>query len=108
MKTTKKVAKKRNVSKGNNDSQEFPGYPKYDSNEDITRQADRVDENLDDEVLTQVKHNKEPKLSPDEGAPDAVSVNDNDADTPTAAANDFEVTEEDLEALGPKDLSMDM
>ncbi|HZY82276.1 MAG TPA: hypothetical protein VFE50_22280 [Cyclobacteriaceae bacterium] len=104
MKTTKKAAKKTNTGKAKSGDQEFPGYPKYDSSEDITRRADRIDENLDDEVLTQVKHNKEPKLSPDEGNSDATSVNESEPVT----ENKFDVTEEDLEALGPKDLSMDM
>jgi hypothetical protein len=82
--------------------EEFPGYPKYGAEEDITRQADRVDENLDDEVLTQVKHHeqpKKPKLNTDE-------VSSEDAEA--KAKNTFDVTDEDMEALGPKDLSLDM
>lgn len=102
MKTTKKTpAKKRPAKKSDS---EFPGYPKYDSNEDITRRAKRVDENLDDEVLTQVKHNKEPKLTPDENVSEPANENDSESNT----KGNFDVTEEDLEALGPKDLSMDM
>jgi hypothetical protein len=80
---------------------EFPGYPKYGADEDITRQAERIDENLDDEVLTKVKHSKEPerpKLNPDQGS----------KDNEPNSKNNFDVTDEDLEALGPKDLSMDM
>jgi hypothetical protein len=76
----------------------FPGYPKYSPDEDITKRAKRVDENLDDEVLTQVKHNKEPKVASTE------LVDESERET----KNDFDVTNEDLEALGPKDLSMDM
>lgn len=81
---------------------EFPGYPKYGAEEDITRQANRIDENLDDEVLTQVKHNEEPKkpkLNPDQASSE---------DGEPKAKSNFDVTEEDMEALGPKDLSMDM
>lgn len=81
--------------------EDFPGYPKYGADEDITRQAKRVDENLDDEVLTQVKHHEEPKkpnVNPDE-------VLAEDESKPNGK---FDVTDEDLEALGPKDLSLDM
>jgi hypothetical protein len=83
--------------------EEFPGYPKYPADEDITRQAKRIDENLDDEVLTQVKHNEEPKskLKPDESPVDETSEDIKNE------ASDFDVDEEDLEALGPKDLSLD-
>lgn len=90
--------------KTRNSSKEFPGYPKYPAEEDITRQSNRVDENLDDELLTQVKHNQEPKapkLTADEGT-------SNTLDDEKNAKNKFDVTDEDLEALGPKDLSMDM
>jgi hypothetical protein len=110
--TTKKTTRKsglpeKNVGKRINTpktDKEFPGYPKYNADEDITRRATRVDENLDDEVLTQVKHNKNPKLNPDEGRTDTTDNPNTDVDQ----KNDFEVNEEDLEALGPKDLSMDL
>lgn len=84
--------------------EEFPGYPKYPAQEDITRQANRIDENLDDEVLTQVKHHEEPKskLKPDEG-----SLDDGTSDELQEEDHSFDVGKEDLEALGPKDLSMD-
>lgn len=97
----KKVGKTINSRTSDRD---FPGYPKYSADEDITRQAKRVDENLDDEVLTQVKHKKEPKLNPDEGNEETVIP----AGAENDAKDDFEVTSEDIEALGPKDLSMDM
>lgn len=82
-------------------STNLPGYPKYPADEDITRQEKRLDENLDDELLTQVKHNQEakaPKPAPEQGS----------TDDETRSKNSFDVTDEDLEALGPKDLSMDM
>jgi hypothetical protein len=109
-KTTKKpVSRKKSAGKADNrgtPNQEFPGYPKYNADEDITRNATRIDENLDDEVLTQVKHNKEPKINPDQGQED--SIDDSNTDVDKNPKGDFEVTGEDLEALGPKDLSMDM
>jgi hypothetical protein len=97
--TTKK--KKKKVD------QDFPGYPQYGAEEDITHNASRVDENLDDEVLTQVKHHEEPKPSkpaPDEGAADKSDSLEPEENTKAK----FDVTREDLEALGPEDLSMDM
>ncbi|HMJ71159.1 MAG TPA: hypothetical protein VK508_19800 [Cyclobacteriaceae bacterium] len=98
------AAKKTNPGEENLNA-EFPGYPKYSADEDITRRAKRVDENLDDEVLTQVKHNKELKKTPDESSADDTEK----AETSESnQENNFDVTNEDLEALGPKDLSMDM
>jgi hypothetical protein len=91
------------AKKKKKENEDFPGYPKYPAEEDITRQANRIDENLDDEVLTQVKHNQEPKskLNPDEGSTDETS------DELKDESSSFDVNEEDLEALGPKDLSLD-
>lgn len=89
-------------------SEDFPGYPKYGAEEDITRKATRVDENLDDEVLTQVKHHEEPKpskIGPDEGANEKNNALDESGEN---TKSNFDVTKEDLEALGPEDLSMDM
>src|SRR5688572_12150794 len=102
-KTTKKAApSNKNAGKRVNTAkteEDFPGYPKYSADEDITRRATRVDENLDDEVLTQVKHNKNPKITPDEGQADLADSPENAG---TGKKSDFEVNEEDLEALGPK------
>jgi len=91
------------TKKRKKENEEFPGYPKYPAEEDITRQSKRIDENLDDEVLTQVKHKEEPKskVKPDEGSIDDTS------DEAKEETNNFDVNEEDLEALGPKDLSLD-
>lgn len=105
--TRKRVSRKKdagkNVNKANPD-QDLPGYPRYDADEDITRNATRVDENLDDEVLTQVKHQKNPKFdNNDRGNEDG-----NPAKQESDQKNNFEVTDEDLESLGPKDLSMDL
>jgi len=87
--------------------EDFPGYPKYGAEEDITQKASRVDENLDDEILTQVKHHEEPKppkLNPDEVINDQNNFFESEEDT----KSNFDVTKEDLEALGSEDLSMDM
>lgn len=114
--TTKKkdISKaKKNTGKKDTGDQYFPGYPKYGAENDITRNANRVDENLDDEILTQVKHHEEPK--PSKNGLEEAKIEDtnnvikeeplDDVEENTKGA--FDVTEEDLEALGPKDLSMD-
>ena len=104
MPTRKRVRKTKNKT-----SEEFPGYPKYPANEDITRNAKRIDENLDDDVLTQVKHNEEPKskLNPDEGTEDLATTDSETLENTEDENSNFDVGKEDLEALGPKDLSMD-
>lgn len=94
----KKAAPKTPASK-RTDNKKFPGYPKYAASEDITANATRVDQNLDDEVLTQVKHNKNVKAASEESI---------DEETVPAPKNQYDVNKEDLEALGPKDLSLDM
>lgn len=105
--SSKKTERKSGGSTKTN--KEFPGYPKYNADEDITRNATRVDENLDDEVLTQVKHNKDPKVTSTEIQTDAIDdSSDASSNADIEQKNEFNVTNEDLEALGPKDLSMDM
>lgn len=78
--------------------QEFPGYPHYDPNEDITRKQVRLDTNLDDDTLTDERQVRK------DDAP--LKLSDNQAGE-TTGAGVFDVNEEDLEALGPKDLSLD-
>jgi hypothetical protein len=99
--TAKRSTKPAKKNTKNKSDEDLPGYPKYGAEEDITNKATRIDENLDDEVLTKVKHHeelKQPKINPDEGKEES---------EPTTK-NQFDVTEEDMEALGPKDLSLDM
>src|ERR1700755_1172769 len=88
------------------EQKEFPGYPKYPASEDIMNQGKQVEGNLDDEVLTGkgvnmklAKNNPETSDEVVEGVEDELK--------PTKKSP-FDVTEEDLEALGPEDLSMDM
>ena len=91
-------------------SGEFPGYPKYGAEEDITRNASRIDENLDDEVLTKVKHHEEPKTpkpATEEGDTEKPIKTEPLDDIEENTKNNFDVTKDDLEALGPKDLSLD-
>lgn len=101
-------------TKKSRESEEFPGYPKYGAEDDITRNSKRIDKNLDDEVLTQVKHHEEPKNSQAKDQTEITSAEpivDEETDldgTKPNAKTEFDVNEEDLEALGPKDLSLDM
>lgn len=82
-----------------NEQKEFPGYPQYDPSEDITRTGNRVDANLDDDTLT-----RERRLREDDTQ--TLPPTENEA-SETTGAGVFDVNEEDLEALGPKDLSLD-
>ncbi|MEI9918495.1 MAG: hypothetical protein WDO14_06805 [Bacteroidota bacterium] len=89
--------------------EEFPGYPKYGAEEDITRNSSRIDENLDDEVLTQVKHHEEPKGSKpaDKGDTTKAIKSEPLDEVEENTKTSFDVTEEDLEALGDEQLSND-
>lgn len=92
---------------GREKEKEFPGYPKYPANEDIMNQGKRVEGNLDDEVLTgksaDMKLSKRSSETTETEMPEGV-----EDDLKTTSKNESDVTAEDLEALGPEDLSMDM
>lgn len=60
-------------------------------------QGERVEGNLNDEFTSTAKEN-----------PSNTSVEDIIEHNGKTTTNEFDVTEEDIEALGPKDLSMDM
>ena len=100
-KMSKKSTSTNKTSDKKNDEKEFPGYPRYGAAEDITTQSKEVDVNLDDEVLTQVKHKIEPKSA----KKNSDQITD---DKEVKSESKYDVTDEDLEALGPKDLSLDM
>ncbi len=87
---------KKNKKTNQEREEKFPGYPQYDPGQDITKNSRRVPGNLGDEGLEtgqtknqQPARQQRPRRSMDD-------------------KNEFDVTNEDLEALGPKDLSMDM
>jgi len=90
MKTNKKKKSSPKSGKDREEEQKFPGYPPYDPKEDITRQGKRVEGSLEDEGTPANKQTGRSKTS--RGMPNS----------------EFDVNAEDLEALGPKDLSMDM
>lgn len=95
------------TEKPKGEQKEFPGYPMYPASEDIMNQDKRVEGNLDDEVLTgqsvNMKLSKGYDQTTDKEMPEGV-----EDDLKPVAVNESDVTEEDLEALGPEDLSMDM
>jgi hypothetical protein len=88
------------------DEKEFPGYPKYPASEDMMNQGKRLEGNLDDEVLT--GKSVDMKLSKGGSAFDDEVVEGVEDELKPIAKNESDVTAEDLEALGPEDLSMDM
>lgn len=81
--------------------EDFPGYPKYPAKDDIMNRAKRVDGNLTGEALQEMRRSKESDIVGGVRTPKDVSEV-----KPTP--NESDVTKEDLEALGPKDLSLDM
>jgi hypothetical protein len=81
--------------------EDFPGYPKYPAKDDIMNRAKRVEGNLTGEALQEMRHPKKSDVIDIIRTPKDVSEVKN---TP----NESDVTKEDLEALGPKDLSLDM
>src|ERR1700741_4190915 len=89
-------AKERDQAFEDESREDLPGYPPYPPEDDIMRRAERVEGNVDDEPI-----NTENKAAtPDESLPQ-----------PTIEAESkgrYDFTEEDLQALGPVDLSLDL
>jgi len=86
---------------------ELPGYPLYPANEDIMTQGKRLEGNLDDEVLNGQSVNM--KLSKGgAGTIDTEVVEGLEDELTPTPKNESDVTAEDLESIGPEDLSMDM
>lgn len=81
-----------------NEEQEFPGYPKYPASEDIMNNGDRLEGNLDDEVLT--GQSVDMSRAKDETLDDKEMPGGAEDELKPARKNPFEVTHEDLEALG--------
>jgi hypothetical protein len=69
--------------------EQFPGYPPYPDSEDITLKNKRIP--VDNEGV--------PVINNEEGLLD---------DTQVQQTDDSDLTDDDLQALGPADLSMDM
>jgi len=102
--TAKKSKSKKQTADKNAEQQEFPGYPHYPANEDVTRNSKRIDADIEDlslskTVTPKLKNRVTSKLkrkSADEVVDESLKKSSND------------LTKEDYEALGPKDLSLDM
>ncbi|MEO7988962.1 MAG: hypothetical protein ABI663_05430 [Chryseolinea sp.] len=107
MATTKKhtlsKAKNNPSKKTQNENAQFPGYPQYSADDDIFRKGKRIDENLDDS--DDVLKNGDAKVS---SRLKNSSTKKNSEVKGSKKNNESDVTKEDLQALGPKDLSMDM
>lgn len=104
-KTARKTLAKK-LSHTANEEKEFPGYPKYPASEDIMNKGKQVEGNLDDEVLTGKSVNM--KLSKGYNDTSDEVVEGVDDELKPTKKNPYDVTDEDMEALGPKDLSMDL
>lgn len=104
-KETKSRQAKKSVTLKNDkiSKEEFPGYLHYEPGDDITKREKRVDVSLDDETFDEINN----KIIASQ-----TKVNDDnlieDVEGEFKAKSEFDVTGEDLEALGPKDLSLDM
>jgi hypothetical protein len=91
----KPKSKKANV----NDPAQFPGYPPYPEREDITLQGKRIP--MNDEGIAV---NPRDVAQPNTNAPEDIASGPDELD----GVSESDVTQEDLEALGPRDLSLDM
>ena len=85
------------------DIHKFPGYPHYPAGEDITRNSKRVDADIEDLSLSKtvtpkvkISVTKLKRKTADELVDESLK---------NSSSN---LTKEDYEALGPKDLSLDM
>ena len=93
--------KKKNIEAQSEPQQaDFPGYPPYPPEDDIIRHDTRVEGNLSEEDLDLMASKGPTVPVPKDEAPAEA--------TPSDSPGDFDVTEEDLEALGPVDLSLDL
>jgi hypothetical protein len=81
---------------------EFPGYPAYAPSEDIMNEGKRVDADLEDPgTYANPSNSKLPGLTES----DNMETLDGEAVEP---ANPSDLTKEDFEALGERELSLDM
>lgn len=93
---------------GTQTESEFPGYPKYPANEDIMNTGNRLEGNLDDEALTGQSVDMSRVKNEGEALADKEMAEGVEDELKPLGKNPYDVTDDDLEALGPEDLSMDM
>jgi hypothetical protein len=87
--------------KDTEEAQDLPGYPPYPPEEDIVRNGTRVEGDIGDDGFGERSS----------GIAKAVRQNTSSPETTPGAepaSGEFDVTDEDLEALGPVDLSLDL
>ncbi|HYG17539.1 MAG TPA: hypothetical protein VD816_01365 [Ohtaekwangia sp.] len=89
-------SKKSTAKEAAPEEEKFPGYPQYSDKEDITFQNDRV--SMNEEGVAMEEESLARKPDPD----------DDNIIKPSNRRSPSDVTKEDLEALGPENLSMDM
>jgi len=80
--------------------EDFPGYPRYPAKDDIMNRAKRVEGDLTGESLQEMRHPKKGEVGAMRMAQEPSEVK--------REKSESDLTPEDLEALGPKDLSLDM
>ena len=96
--------KKQTPPKKQTDNKQFPGYPHYPAGEDITRNSKRVDADIEDLSLSKT-------VAPKVKASVTTKLKRKNADElvdESLKNSPSSLTKEDFEALGPKDLSLDM
>jgi hypothetical protein len=111
MKTKSKKITKPVSKSAKTDEKEFPGYPLYDASEDIMNRGERIDADLESAKVdppTNTSTRKDSKPRPLSDNQDSAPSIDTEEDEELINKDQFAVTEEDLEALGPEDLSLDM
>lgn len=91
-----------------NEEQKFPGYPKYPASEDIMNNGDQLEGNLDDEVLTGQRVDMSRTKDQADTMDDKEMPEGAEDELKPAKKSQYDVTHEDLEALGSEELSMDM
>jgi hypothetical protein len=101
MKTQRKRTVKPVLSEKVN-PEDFPGYPKYAADEDIMNRAKRVDADLESNRVETKR-----VLNAKQAGQETPSI-DTEEEEEQIAKDEFAVTSEDLEALGPEELSLDM
>ncbi len=101
MKTQRKRTVKPVLSEKVN-TEDFLDYPTYAPEEDIMNRATRVDADLESNLVETKR-----ALRSKQAQTEAPSI-DTEEEEAQSVKDEFAVTSEDLEALGPEDLSLDM
>ena len=84
---------------GKTEKKDFPGYPLYPPSDDITDRAKQVPADLEDPSLQENSSiGNVPRTA-------NMAMQQDDEGQAVEPENEFDVTPEDLEALGPKDLT---